>query len=452
MDKLHLLLVICVFKQTVCQTCCTSDLLEKFVGVYLKDERPVCDGNDTSVHMDLSLRQLINLDDTAQVLTTNVWVRLNWTDCRLTWDSTRFNGTDVIYVSAAHVWTPDLTLYDDTTYGNSVGMSERAFYKLSVTNEGRVSQTFPSVINSICGVDTTYFPFDRQQCSLQFGLWVHDDSTVVLTSHEEGDTSYFIRNAEWDLLGIDVGRIPYFYNNKRYSSVTYTLNIRRRPAFFMLTLCFPCFLICSISVLGFFLPPASKEKVALQVSLLLSLSVFLFLTQDTLPPNSKPLPLICIYFVLVMVLSSASCVLAVVVLKVHMKGNQGWKVSPRVRAIIIDKLGRLLLIKRPHMLREDAQEDRKIQLENVLHNDENNAQEATTSAQATDTATTTAAATSQARSPATSLGPAPETDPQVSAETMDWFTIASVLDRLFLILYALVSISVFVAFLIQFTP
>ncbi|XP_046578760.1 neuronal acetylcholine receptor subunit beta-3-like [Haliotis rubra] len=448
MDNLQLLLVICLFKETMCSS---SDLVEKYVGVYLEEERPVCEGNDTSVHMDLSLRQIITLDDTAEVLTSNVWVRLNWTDCRLTWNSTRFNGTDVIYVSADHVWTPDLTLYDDTTYGNSVGMSERKFYKLSVTSEGRVSQTFPSVLNSICDVDTTYFPFDRQNCPLQFGLWVHDDSTVVLTSHEEGDTAYYMENAEWDLLGVDVGRKPYIYNNKQYSSITYTLNLRRRPAFFMLTLCFPCFLICSISVLGFFLPSASGEKLALEVSLLLSLSVFLFLTQDTLPPNSKPLPLICVYFVLVMVLSSTSCVLAVAVLKVHMKGQQGWKVPPRVRTLIIDKLGRLLLIKRPHILREDAQEEGKIQLENVLHSDEENAQPAATSAQVTDTATTTAAATSQAPAPATSQAPAPEKDAQVSAEAKDWLTIAVVLDRLFLILYALLSVTVFVAFLIQFT-
>lgn len=59
---------------------------------------------------------------------------------------------------------------------------------------------------------------------------------------------------------------------------------QRRPLFYMCNLLFPCFLISSVAVLGFLLPPTSGEKVSLQITVLLSLSVFQLITLELIPP------------------------------------------------------------------------------------------------------------------------------------------------------------------------
>lgn len=46
-------------------------------------------------------------------------------------------------------------------------------FRAYVSNTGSVTYNFPTVAKSICRVNVKYFPFDTQNCSLQFGSWSH---------------------------------------------------------------------------------------------------------------------------------------------------------------------------------------------------------------------------------------------------------------------------------------
>ncbi|XP_067664935.1 neuronal acetylcholine receptor subunit beta-3-like [Haliotis asinina] len=408
-----------------------GNLLGSLLESYQKEVYPRPGNNQTvEVTLDLAIRQVVDLAETKQILRTNLWIRLNWTDHRLQWNPSSFDGTYVIHVPLDRIWTPDVTLYDDAAFGSNVALSERKFHHLKVASDGRVTQRFPTVVSSICGVDATYFPFDKQQCPLQFGLWLHDDDMVTLRSDHTGDTASYLENAEWYLNGLKAEKKPYLYNGVVYSTITYTVTIQRRPVFFMLTLFFPCFLLSIMSILGFFLPPASGEKVGVEVTLLLSLTVFLFLTIDTLPPNSEPMPLLCVYFVLVIIMATTSCILAVLVQRLYLKHRQGWKVPPLVRTVIIHWLGRLLLMKSPHVLRNQTDEDLKTER---VQNNETEPE---------------SAESSEGHRVVRDNG---DKTPDSTAEYHDWLIIASILDRFFLILYTIISIVISTAFLIQFS-
>ena len=55
---------------------------------------------------------------------------------------------------------------------------------------------------STCKIDITWFPFDDQQCKMKFGSWTYDGSAIDLQlKMDGGDTSSFIANGEWDLIG-----------------------------------------------------------------------------------------------------------------------------------------------------------------------------------------------------------------------------------------------------------
>ena len=58
------------------------------------------------------------------------------------------------------------------------------------------------VIFSTCKIDITWFPFDDQQCKMKFGSWSYDGAAIDLQLlMDGGDTSSFIANGEWDLIG-----------------------------------------------------------------------------------------------------------------------------------------------------------------------------------------------------------------------------------------------------------
>ena len=68
--------------------------------------------------------------------------------------------------------------------------------------------------------------------------------------------------------------------------------LERKPLFYLLNLMFPCMLISSMALLGFLLPPDSGEKVSLEITVLLSLAVFLLVVSETMPPTSETFPFI----------------------------------------------------------------------------------------------------------------------------------------------------------------
>ena len=68
--------------------------------------------------------------------------------------------------------------------------------------------------------------------------------------------------------------------------------LRRKSLFYTVNVIIPCVGISFLSVLVFYLPSDSGEKVSLSISILLSLTVFFLLLAEIIPPTSKSVPLL----------------------------------------------------------------------------------------------------------------------------------------------------------------
>jgi hypothetical protein len=53
-------------------------------------------------------------------------------------------------------------------------------YQATIRSDGSVSWYAPAVILSACPLDVTYFPWDRQVCSMTWGSWSFDGTKVNL--------------------------------------------------------------------------------------------------------------------------------------------------------------------------------------------------------------------------------------------------------------------------------
>ena len=84
----------------------------------------------------------------------------------------------------------------------------------------------------------------------------------------------------------------FFSGPETFPDLTYIVQMRRRPLFYVFNMILPCFLITIVAFLGFCVPSDSGEKVNIGVTTLLSMTVFLMLVTDSMPPNSESLSLI----------------------------------------------------------------------------------------------------------------------------------------------------------------
>ncbi|XP_062574383.1 neuronal acetylcholine receptor subunit alpha-7-like [Saccostrea cucullata] len=227
-------------------------------------------------------------------------------------------------------------------------MPGRTDYRATIYPSGLVYYNFPTVLQSACLVNVLYFPMDTQICSLKFGSWSHSGAELDLyPSTDQADLTNLVLHNEWDVVSMNAKRTVLYYQccPEPYPDITFFLEIKRKPLFYIMSILFPCILTSSVAALGFLLPPESGEKVSLEVTVLLSLAVFLLMVTDQLPASSINFPYVGMYFVSSMVLVSFSCAMTVLVLNIHFRGATGNKLPGWMRKLFLSRLSWIVCVK-----------------------------------------------------------------------------------------------------------
>lgn len=105
--------------------------------------------------------------------------------------------------------------------------------------------------------------------------------------------------------------------------------------------------ISYLSVLVFYLPADSGEKIALCINILLSQTMFFLLISEIIPSTSLALPLLGKYILFTMVLVGFSVVITIIILNVHYRKPSTHKMAPWVRSFFIKSVPKLLLMRVP---------------------------------------------------------------------------------------------------------
>lgn len=165
------------------------------------------------------------------------------------------------------------------------------------------------------------------------------------------DLHEFYRSVEWELLNVPAKKNEKFYTccTEPYPDITFNITVRRKTLFHTVNLIVPCVAISFLTVLVFYLPSDSAEKIALCISILLSLTVFILLIAETIPPTSTVVPLIGKYLLFTMVLVTLSIIVTVVVLNVHFRSPSTNTMSPWIRKVFLTVLPSLLMMKRSNV-------------------------------------------------------------------------------------------------------
>ena len=165
------------------------------------------------------------------------------------------------------------------------------------------------------------------------------------------DLSEFYLSVEWDILDVPATKNVESFNPemdenehgrqdddddlKLLTDITFILTMRRKTLFYTVNLIIPCVGISFLTVLVFYLPADSGEKVNKQtkhsiklinntqvtlcISILLSLTVFFLLLAEIIPPTSLAVPLLGKYLLFTMLLVTFSIFITVGVLNIHFR-------------------------------------------------------------------------------------------------------------------------------------
>ena len=162
----------------------------------------------------------------------------------------------------------------------------------------------------------------------------------------------YVKSAEWDLVNALKVRSTEQYECCQHplADVTLVIEMERKPLFYVFTLVVPCMIILSMILLGFFLPPESGERITLSITVLLAMAVFLQLVGESLPRNSETIPLLGVFYIIIMAEISISLILTCFVLNIHYRGasNSSIEVPIWVKIVVLQWLGYILCVRRPN--------------------------------------------------------------------------------------------------------
>ncbi|XP_001641798.2 neuronal acetylcholine receptor subunit alpha-7 isoform X2 [Nematostella vectensis] len=275
-----------------------SDLFKN----YDRDAKPMVRGNSSSVMVTFAAKliRIIAVKERENTFRTQWWMQQRWTNPDLSWNASEYGGVSQIYVSPKRPWTPDILLYNSAEEDDRLGGgTEKYKTQIEIRSNGYNSWLSPAMFKSTCDVNTRYFPFDDQHCTLEFGSWAFDASQLDLQI-DDGETGSqkFEKNTEWLLIKFEAKRksVKYTCCPYPFPSVVLHVHIRRRYYYYLVNLVVPCSLIGVMVLLIFVLPPESGERIGLGITVLMAMAIFQELTSEKLPVESDHTPLLAQYY------------------------------------------------------------------------------------------------------------------------------------------------------------
>ncbi|XP_047399855.1 acetylcholine receptor subunit beta isoform X3 [Sciurus carolinensis] len=244
-----------------------GQLREKLFSGYDSSVRPARElGDSVRVSIGLTLAQLISLNEKDEEMITKVYLDLEWTDYRLSWDPAEHDGIDLLRITAESVWLPDVVLMNNNDGNFDVALD----INVVVSSDGSVRWQPPGIYRSSCSIQVTYFPFDWQNCTMVFSSYSYDSSEVSLQTGLGPDglerqeiyihDRTFIENGQWEIIHkpsrlIQPPGDPRGGREGQHQEVTFYLIIRRKPLFYLVNVIAPCILITLLAIFVFYLPP-----------------------------------------------------------------------------------------------------------------------------------------------------------------------------------------------------
>jgi hypothetical protein len=229
---------------------------------------------------------------------------------------------------------------------------------------------FQDLWKTICKVRSTYFPFDQQHCSIIIRSGAHDSRTIKFIQRRAIIGHPFILG-EWKLIHsyTQITEEPVSnFGQADYSLVRFTLILKRNHSYYVTKIILPFTLVSFVTLFTFLLPPHTCEKLTLNVTILLSLVIYLQLLSAYIPKSDDETPILTLFCNANFFLVFLSCIMTVYVLYLYHRPSTSniACVPSRMKVILLDYVGPLIYCQtneyiRNRQLSESDSEDQRPQ-------------------------------------------------------------------------------------------
>ena len=169
-----------------------------------------------------------------------------------------------------------------------------------VFENGQVDWYIAGQFVTRCDVNMKKFPFDTQECTIEigpFGL-----SALYLNATAVAETSFpidvYSPSEEFELIANST-ETKLMGNSSDpkllLASALFKITLARRSDYYVLNIILPCSLLAILSLVTFCLPVSSGERVSLQITVLLSQSVYQLILTNYVPVTSINMPILSEY-------------------------------------------------------------------------------------------------------------------------------------------------------------
>ncbi|VDI76885.1 Hypothetical predicted protein [Mytilus galloprovincialis] len=263
---------------------------------YNSELLPILDINNSSLPFQINAKLFVmalqGLEYKTQILTASVFWIFTWKDEIFRWDHyLEYKNISRLTVKASDVWVPEVYIVNDVRKMPIRNTGDNEEYVI-VKSNGYMTWFPAKELQTSCAVDVSKYPFDTQACTIRMEAWYHDNKSFVLNTIGSGiETSdaHFVENGEWDILNLSA--YPFQYqdyadNSSAYSGIHYTLILKRRSSYHLITTAFPFVILMALNLLVSVIPTECGEKLGFCMSQFLTMIVFLTLIAQDMPSSS----------------------------------------------------------------------------------------------------------------------------------------------------------------------
>ena len=258
---------------------------------YPKDGALMVPSGNMTVRVELRILNVFGLDE-KEVMELNGWARLSWIDPELRWEPRAWPNIAYLFLPAGAVWTPDIGV-TNAKQREAKDFTNVDRLQLQVHPDGHVVLYSYFISETPCPTDTFLLPFDHQACPVQIGTLYSTERDFnisverIRVSKKEGSVG------QWTPHGSQrrVSRSGQETKAERYQFVTVTIFLSRKALYHIVLVIIPYCLISSIAAVVFILKNPG-ERLALSLTILLSMTVYVMIVSQGAPKSMQELSLL----------------------------------------------------------------------------------------------------------------------------------------------------------------
>ncbi|XP_048000468.1 neuronal acetylcholine receptor subunit beta-3-like [Leguminivora glycinivorella] len=276
-------------------------------------------------------------DEYADRFTAKMWTRMIWRDERLIWSPEDYGGIKKMIVLPTDIWTPSLKLL------NSV---EPDYFSMEieecvVQNNGEVMCVPELIYESFCIAKLRDWPFDVQNCTLQFGdgerlttsRFSFKGKAMSLGLAEYGNGWYIMMNNFKENPNSDV-------------QLSITLTMERQASGIIVVLTGPCFVLSILNITSILLTVNDYIRLGFSCFSLIGHFTFLFFIDEFLPKHSGDTPVILFFIRDSIILTITSVLFTLVLSKIVKRKTVPFDWVSLVSNKVFFSFGRYLILPR----------------------------------------------------------------------------------------------------------